>query len=121
MVKLHFNGTSIQQYEHSLTKFLLLDPYKYSTSDQYFEGHLEHDFSGFILNKLPLIRKAKLHEIVDFNYLATPALKAYSELGLGVEWFGIRAMYAWSWDNTGHQTQGFRFGLNLGSGGPRRR
>ncbi|WP_448702830.1 DUF5686 and carboxypeptidase regulatory-like domain-containing protein [Mucilaginibacter sp. AW1-3] len=116
-----FNGTSIQQYEPGLNKLLLLDPYKYSTSDEYFEGHLEHNFSGFILNKIPLIRKAKLQEIVDFNYLATPALKSYSELGVGVEWFGFRAMYAWSWDNTAHQTQGFRFGINIGGGNGQRR
>ncbi|OCX54686.1 hypothetical protein BEL04_10705 [Mucilaginibacter sp. PPCGB 2223] len=109
-----FNGNSLQQYTPAANKFLLLDPYKFSTADEYFEGHLEHDFSGFILNKLPLIRKLKLHEIADFNYLATPALKSYSELGLGAEWFGIRAMYGWSWDNAGHQTQGFRFGVNLG-------
>lgn len=109
-----FNGTSIQQYDPAANKFLLLDPYKFSTKDQYFEGHLEHDFSGFILNKLPLIRKLKLREIADFNYLATPALKSYSELGLGVEYFGIRAMYGWSWDASGHQTQGFRFGVKIG-------
>ena len=106
---------------HRLTKFLLLDPYKYSTSDEYFfEGHLEHNFSGFIFNKIPGVRKLKLQEIVDFNYLATPALKAYSELGFGLECFGIRAMYGLSWDNTGHQTQGFRFGVNIDSGNRRR-
>jgi len=116
-----FNGNAIQQYNPAANKFLLLDPYKYSTADQYFEGHLEHNFSGFILNKLPVIRKAKLQEIVDFNYLATPALKAYSELGVGVEFIGIRAMYGWSWDNMGRQTHGFRFGVNLGSGGQRGR
>ena len=115
-----FAGTAIQQYEPSANKFLLLDPYKYSTSDEYFEGHLEHNFSGFILNKIPLVRKLKLQEIVDFNYLATPALKGYGELGVGVQYLGIRAMYGLSWDNTGHQTEGFRFGVNIG-GGDRRR
>jgi len=116
----HFAGAVLQQYQPELNSFLLLDPYKYSTSDEYFEGHVEHNFSGFILNKLPLIRKAKLQEIVDFNYLATPALKGYTELGFGVQWLGIRVMYALGYDNTGHQTNGFRFGINL-NGAPRRR
>lgn len=115
-----FAGSSIQQYAPGLNQFLLLDPYKYSTNDEYCEGHLEHNFSGFTLNKIPLIRKLKLQEIVDYNFLATPALNGYSELGFGVEYLGFRAMYGLGFDNTGHQTEGFRFGINLGSGGRRR-
>jgi hypothetical protein len=115
-----FAGNVLQYYQPTLNSFLLLDPYKYSTSDAYFEGHLEHNFSGFILNKLPLIRKLKLQEIVDFNYLATPALKGYSELGFGVEYLGIRAMYGLGFDNNGHQTNGFRFGIYFGGGGRQR-
>ncbi len=113
----HFNGNIIQAYSTGITKFLLLDPYKYSTADQYFEGHLEHNFSGFILNKIPLIRKAKMEEIVDFNYLATPALKGYGEFGFGVEWLGLRAMYATSFDQAGNHINGFRFGVNVGGNG----
>lgn len=115
-----FAGSVLQQYLPTANAFLLLDPYKYSTNDEYFEAHLEHNFSGFILNKLPLIRKLKLQEIVDYNFLATPALNGYSELGFGVQYLGFRAMYGLGFDNTGHQIQGFRFGINLFNGARRR-
>ncbi|RKR80054.1 carboxypeptidase-like protein [Mucilaginibacter gracilis] len=110
----HFNGNQLSVYEASINKFLLLDYYKYSTNTEYLEGHLEHNFSGFITNKLPLIRKFKLQEIVDVNYLATPSLKNYTELGFGLEYLGLRAMYGTSFINGGHVANGFRVGLRLG-------
>jgi hypothetical protein len=34
-------------------------------SDQYISLHLDHHFDGFFLNKIPIIRKAKLREVVS--------------------------------------------------------
>jgi len=107
----HFNGNLLQVYDTSPNKFLLLDYYKYSTAKQYFEGHLEHNFSGFITNKLPLIRKLKLQEIVDVNYLATPDLQGYTEYGFGLQYLFIRVMYGIAYDNGNKVSQGFRFSL----------
>lgn len=110
----HFAGNQLNFYEASITKYLLLDYYKYSTNSEYLEGHLEHNFSGFITNKLPLIRKLKLQEVVDVNYLATPALKNYVELGFGLQYLGIRAMYGLSYKDGVHAGNGFRLGVSLG-------
>lgn len=36
-------------------------------SDEYFTWNLEHYFNGFIFNKIPLLRKAKLREVISFK------------------------------------------------------
>ncbi len=105
----HFAGNQLQLYEPGINHFLLLPYYQFSTPDKYFEGHLEHNFSGFLLNKIPLIRKLKLQEIVDVNYLATPSKPNYAELGLGVQYLFIRFMYGISYDNGIKAGTGFRF------------
>lgn len=108
-----FAGNQVLFYQQGISKFLLLDYYTFSTPKQYVEGHFEHNFSGFILNKIPLIRKAKLQEIVDVNYLSTPNLKNYTELGIGVEYFGIRLMYGQSYNSGTNIHQAVRLSLGL--------
>ena len=110
----HFSGNQLTIYDQGITKFLLLDYYKYSANSEYLEGHLEHNFSGFITNKIPLIRKLKLQEIVDVNYLATPTLRNYAELGFGLQYLGFRAMYGLSYINGTQLGTGFRIGISLG-------
>lgn len=89
----HFDGNLSLSYIPTITNFLFLDFYKNSTADKFAEAHFEHNFSGFITNKLPLIRKLKLKEVVGFNYLATPGLKNYNEVYFGLEYLTIRVMY----------------------------
>jgi hypothetical protein len=108
-----FAGNQVLFYQQGISKFLLLDYYTFSTPKQYVEGHFEHNFSGFILNKIPLIRKAKLQEIVDVNYLSTPNLKNYTEVGIGVEYFGIRLMYGQSYNSGSNIHQAVRLSLGL--------
>jgi len=63
----------------------LLSYYNLSTNDQKIEVHYEHHFNGFLINKLPLIRKSKIQTVFTFNYLDTPSIKSYYELGLSLE------------------------------------
>ncbi|TSD65966.1 carboxypeptidase-like regulatory domain-containing protein [Inquilinus sp. KBS0705] len=110
----HFAGNEAVFYQSGINKFLLLDYYNYSTGDKYLEGHLEHNFSGFITNKIPLIRKLKLQEIVDINYLYTPTLKNYTELGFGLQTnTGLRVMYGTSFNNNGKVSNAIRIGLSF--------
>jgi hypothetical protein len=115
----HFAGNQLQLYEPGINHFLLLPYYQFSTPDKYFEAHLEHNFSGFIMNKIPLIRKLKLQEIVDVNYLSTPGLHNYTEVGFGLQYLFIRAMYGISYDNGIKMGTGFRF--YIGGRSPQRR
>ena len=110
----HFYGNSVLPYKPRINSFLLLDYYLFSTATEYVEGHLEHNFSGFITNKLPLIRKLKLEEILDVNYLSTPSLKNYYELGFGLQYFNFRLMYGRSYNGGPISVRdGIRLGLSF--------
>ena len=108
-----FSGNQILFYQNNTNSFLLLDYYRFSTYTEYIEGHIEHNFSGFITNKIPLIRKLKLQEIVDFNYLATPELHNYYELGFGLQYLNIRVMYGTSFNNSSNVKNGVRIGVSF--------
>jgi hypothetical protein len=109
----HFDGNQILVYTPGINRFLLLDYYNFSTPDKYVEAHLEHNFSGFITNKIPIIRKFKLQEIVDVNYLYTPVLKNYTELGFGLQYLNIRAMYGISYNSGNKVNSAFRLGISF--------
>jgi len=109
----HFSGNQVLFYKGGLNSFMLLNYYRYSTQKQYLEGHLEHNFSGFITNKLPLIRKLKLQEILNVNYLSTPDLKNYYEVGVGLQYFSFRVMYGRSFNSATNAGSAFRIGINF--------
>lgn len=108
-----FSGNQVLFAQTGINSFLLLNYYTYSTYTKYIEGHFEQNFSGFILNKIPLIRKLKLQEILDVNYLSTPALKNYTELGIGVQYLGFRLMYGKSFNSGSNTNSAVRIGLNF--------
>jgi hypothetical protein len=108
-----FSGNQVLFYQNSTNSFLLLDYYHFSTYKEYIEGHIEHNFSGFITNKIPLIRKLKLQEIVDFNYLATPELHNYYELGFGLQYLTFRVMYGTSFNSSSNVKNGVRIGVSF--------
>lgn len=108
-----FSGNEVFFYKSGINSFLLLDYYLFSTPDKYIEGHLEHNFSGFFLNKIPLVRKLKLQEIVDVNYLSTPTLKNYYELGFGLQYLNIRLMYGESFNSGSNIRNGLRLGVSF--------
>jgi len=82
----HFNGNRLSYTRaNGLRQFQLLDYYQYSTNNTYLEGHYEHHFNEFILNKIPLIRKLNWQTVASAHYLSTNALDSYVEVGIGIE------------------------------------
>lgn len=69
--------------------FHLLNYYTYSTSDAYFRAHLQHNFQGWILGRIPLIRKLGWSEIFKAGFLYTAEQKEYFELGFGIDNIGF--------------------------------
>jgi len=85
--------------------FTLLNYYDFVT-DTYLVGHFEHHFNGFILNRIPLIRKLKLRTVAAFRVAygtisgenkginrsniqyAAPSDKLYYEYSIGLENIG---------------------------------
>ncbi|RZK60404.1 MAG: carboxypeptidase-like regulatory domain-containing protein [Pedobacter sp.] len=109
----HFRGNNSTIFPSNLRKFRYLDFYQYSTSKQYIEAHFEHNFAGFIVNKIPLLRKLKLEEIVGFNYLTEPGKKNYKEFYFGVERFGFGVSYGYSYNGNYKVDQGFRIAFGF--------
>jgi hypothetical protein len=115
----HFNGNQTFFSSFRLNDFNLLDYYTYSTNDEFTEMHGEYNFGGFILNKIPLLRKLKLSEIAGVHYFRTPFMKNYMETSFGFEKLGfLRADFVLSFANGGKASTGFVFGLkaNLSGG-----
>jgi hypothetical protein len=111
----HFQGNQTIFGSHYANAYQLLPYYDYSTDDSWFEGHYEHHFGGFIFNKIPLLKKLNVHEVVGGHFLLTPDL-SYFELDAGLEHLFklVRIDYVMSFDHTGQRHDGFLIGLNLG-------
>ena len=108
----HFNGNKTWFSDFKIQDFKNLDYYTYSTDGVYIEAHVEENFGGFLLNKLPIIRKLKLREIASVHFLHTDKLNQYLEFSIGVEKLGfIRAEVFGSLTNGNKGAIGFLFGI----------
>jgi hypothetical protein len=104
----HFRGNNSTVFPPNLRKFRYLDFYQYSTDKQYFEAHFEHNFAGFLINKIPLLRKTKLEEFVGVNYLTQPQKRNYTEYYFGLQRLVFSVSYGWAYDGNKKVDQGFR-------------
>ena len=116
----HFNGnqTHVSTEGNYTNVFNNLDYYSASTNDAYFEGHVEHDFNGFLLGKVPLLNKLNFNLIVGAHLLATPDFKPYQEYSVGIDnigwgkWRLLRIDYLRSYQS-GFQSDAILFGLKF--------
>ncbi len=108
----HFLGNQTIFSSFNPRRYDLLDYYTYSTSDEYIQAFAEHAFGGFILNKIPLIKKLKLNEIAGFRYLHVPSNDDHFEVSFGLEKLEIiRADFVMAFDGNGKLKSGFVIGL----------
>ncbi len=120
----HFYGNITWFGIHYRQGFQLLDYYvsdstekhnKVSTTDKYIEAHFEHNFDGFLFNKIPGIRKLKFQALVGAHFLYSADYRDHLEINVGIEnilrvirvdfVFGISSAHGNSW--------GVRFGIDL--------
>jgi hypothetical protein len=128
-----------QAYSIQANAFSLIDFYDFTT-DQYLAAEFEHHFNGLILNRIPLIKKLKLRELLFYKAVVgdisndnivinrssivynAPNQNVYSEYGFGFENIGlgnfrpIRVDFVWrtQFNNVNGlvpPTFGVRFGL----------
>lgn len=109
---LHFNGNKTALSNFNLDEFKNLPYYTFSTNNYGMEIHAEQNFGGFFLNKIPLIRKIKLKEIIGFHYLKTDLLNNYMEFSAGVEKIGLLRFEVYTSLNDGKRGN---FGIMVGS------
>ncbi len=116
----HFigNQTPVGTTPNYLDRFLLLPYYQYSTGENYLEGHLEHNFKGWILGRIPGINLLNLNLVVGTHQLYTAIHNPYREVSLGLDNIGfgkfrfLRLDYVVSFTN-GRRDTGFIFGLKF--------
>jgi hypothetical protein len=116
----HFNGnqTHVTLLNNSLNSFNLLPYYSHSSNDAYLETHIEHNFKGYIMNKIPLLNKLQWNLIGGFHQLNIPNMKPYQEFTVGFDNIGwgkfrfLRVDYVRSYQN-GFQGDGVMFGLKF--------
>ena len=115
----HFQGnqTRVQLDGRHLNGFNLLPYYDFSTNTSYFEGHVEHNFKGFVLGKIPGIRALNANLILAGHTLYT-AQKPYYEFSAGIGNLGfgkfkfLRVDYVRSF-NGPYKDGAFVFGLSF--------
>ena len=87
---LHANGNQVKLApSNKMTSFGLLDYYQFSTNDKYAEAHLEQNFKGFLLGKIPLINKLNFHLVAGAKGLFTGERKPYAEYSIGLDNIGV--------------------------------
>ena len=116
----HFDGnqTRIGSSANYLNKFNLLPYYALSTNENYADVHFEHNFNGYILNKIPLLNKLNFNLIAGAKSLFTTDNKPYSEFSLGLDNLGFGQIRFFRIDYVkpyqgGWQSGAFIFGLNF--------
>lgn len=116
----HFNGnqTHISSEDMYVTNYNLMPYYTFSTNTSYLEAHLEHNFQGYILNRLPILKKLNYFLVLGGHLASIDGNKPYTEYSIGLENLGwgkfrfLRFDYVRSNCN-GVQKDGVVFGLKF--------
>ena len=97
-----------------LSSFRLLPYYTFSADKWFAEAHAEHHFNGFIINKIPVLKKLKVQEVAGGHLLMSNKLKQYYEINFGLEnIFNIlRVDYVLGYGIDNKVNSGFTIGIN---------
>jgi hypothetical protein len=87
----HFNGnqTLFGNTSRYLNSYMLLPYYTESTTKPYFTAHYQHFFKGFLLERIPGVRKLGLASIVGARVLQVAEEDPYWELSFGLDQIGF--------------------------------
>lgn len=102
-----------------LASFNLMPYYAYSTDRNYIQVNFRHHFNGFIMDKIPLMRKTSFKEVLGFSALDEPINGRYLELFTGLENFRLGPLhlfdldYTWSFDKKGFRDHGLTVRLSV--------
>ena len=104
-----------------ISRYLKLEPYRFSTADSFFSGHFQHNFDGYLLDKIPLVRRLGFSLAGGYKYLITTDNPYYQELHIGIDKIGFGAFrffridMVWNKETCSTCFQGWDFGLFFGS------
>ena len=111
----HFLGNETLFINTRFRAFETLPYYQFSTNDWYIEGHYRHQFNGFLLSKIPLVKKLKMQSLAGTNFVIQQD-QSYYELFFGLEnIFGfLRVDLAGTYEAGEKFRPAVRIGLDLG-------
>ena len=111
----HFSTSKVHVAPSGLGRFMALPYYSASSNSYFVEAHAEQHFNGFILNKIPLVKKLKLQVVGGFHYLYEPTFGHYWEATVGIEniFKLIRVDFVAPFRESGVQDFTFRFQLGF--------
>lgn len=116
----HFNGNQTLFFDPSrLNRFTILPYYERSTNQGYVEGHMEHNFKGWVLGKIPLVNKLNFNLVAGAHVLSTQGSSFYREFTLGISNVGwgkfrlLRFDYVYGQGAIGGNDSAFLIGLRL--------
>lgn len=116
----HFNGNQTLFFDPSrLNRFNVLPYYERSTNQGYVEGHIEHNFKGWVLGKIPLVNKLNFNLVAGAHVLSTQGDSFYREFTLGVSNVGwgkfrlLRFDYVYGQGALGGNDSAFLIGIRL--------
>ena len=107
-----FKGNEGITFTPLVSYFHFLKYYTYTT-DSFIEAHYEHNFSGFLLNKIKGVRELKLEEMAGINYLGRANAPGYMEFYLGVKRYIFRVDYGVAYMGGKQFMQGVMFYYGL--------
>ncbi|MGH1334552.1 MAG: DUF5686 and carboxypeptidase regulatory-like domain-containing protein [Aureispira sp.] len=86
----HFDGnqTLFAKNGAYLSTLQLLPYYKYSTRDAFAVAALEHDFNGFLWNKIPGLKVLGFEFVAGYRALYLPEQSLYQEFNIGLDRIG---------------------------------
>jgi hypothetical protein len=119
MDNLQANGNQLTLFNNGRSNsFDLLAYYKFFTNDKYAEAHVQHNFRGAVLGKIPLIDKLNFHFVGGAKTLFMANKKPYTEYSVGIDnigfgkWRFLRIDYVKS-NYGGIKNDGFLFRVSL--------
>lgn len=87
----HFNGLQtiflqrVQDRFSDIKQFRTMRYYNNSTDRYFIEAHFEHNFGGYLLSKIPLLDRTRLHLVAGFNYLSSEFDSQFLEFFFGFD------------------------------------
>ncbi len=112
----HFNTKpTMLHFSSTENSFRLLPFYQYSTGSQYAEAHINYQTNRLILKWLPVIKNTAISEILFVNYLTTPEIKNYTEIGYGFTnlFLFMNAEVVTGFENGTFRSAGVKVSLNI--------
>ena len=85
VTEISIGGENNNYSEPNLIRFHSLNYYSNSTNGNYAALNYTHHFNGWIINKIPFLRRSKIQTLAGINFLYTAEKKEYTEFFIGFE------------------------------------